>query len=284
MNSWKYPLHFIDFETATVAIPFHKGQRPNGPIAFQFSHHVMEMDGNFHHKTEYLHNEPGKFPNFDFVRALKAALSSNNGTIFRYHNHENTFLNKISEQIEASTEPDKTELLAFINLITQDSKKKKTDRKGERNMVDLCKLVIDYYYDPLTNGSNSIKNVLPAILKRSKFIQDKYSKPIYGSEVIQSKNFKNQIWIKKESTGEIINPYYTLPPVFEGFTFEQAERLFSNEDLKEGGSASIAYARLLFEKMNDQERKAIREALLRYCELDTLAMVMLVEHWRKLLF
>jgi len=34
----KYPYHFIDFETSTVAIPFHKGMRPYEPVAFQFSH------------------------------------------------------------------------------------------------------------------------------------------------------------------------------------------------------------------------------------------------------
>ena len=34
MNSWTYPLHFIDFETSTVAIPFKKGRRPYEGIAF----------------------------------------------------------------------------------------------------------------------------------------------------------------------------------------------------------------------------------------------------------
>ncbi|MDO9182441.1 MAG: DUF2779 domain-containing protein, partial [Bacteriovorax sp.] len=36
-KTFKYPLHFIDFETSMVAIPFNKGRRPYEQIAFQFS-------------------------------------------------------------------------------------------------------------------------------------------------------------------------------------------------------------------------------------------------------
>jgi hypothetical protein len=41
----------------------------------------------------------------------------------------------------------------------------------------------------------------------------------------------------------------------------------------------IAYARMQFSEMAVAERQAIRQALLKYCELDTLAMVMLWEYW-----
>jgi hypothetical protein len=40
-----------------------------------------------------------------------------------------------------------------------------------------------------------------------------------------------------------------------------------------------AYARLQFEDMPDCHRQSIRSALLRYCELDTLAMVMVMQAW-----
>jgi hypothetical protein len=38
-----------------------------------------------------------------------------------------------------------------------------------------------------------------------------------------------------------------------------------------------AYARLQFEDMPDLQRQSIGSALLRYCELDTLAMVMVMQ-------
>jgi hypothetical protein len=42
----------------------------------------------------------------------------------------------------------------------------------------------------------------------------------------------------------------------------------------------MAYARLQFESVDPAQRHAIEQALLRYCELDTLAMVMAVQAWR----
>ena len=54
MASWTYPLHFIDFETTMVAIPFHKGRRPYEQTAFQFSHHVISEDGKITHQDEYI--------------------------------------------------------------------------------------------------------------------------------------------------------------------------------------------------------------------------------------
>jgi len=41
----------------------------------------------------------------------------------------------------------------------------------------------------------------------------------------------------------------------------------------------IAYAYVQFADMTDVERELYREALLRYCELDTMAMVMIWEYW-----
>jgi hypothetical protein len=42
----------------------------------------------------------------------------------------------------------------------------------------------------------------------------------------------------------------------------------------------MAYARLQFEDLSVEERARIEEALFRYCELDTFAMVMILEAWR----
>jgi hypothetical protein len=52
--------------------------------------------------------------------------------------------------------------------------------------------------------------------------------------------------------------------------------------IAEGGAAATAYSRLQFEDLNPSARSKINAALLRYCELDTLAMVMIVQGWRDL--
>jgi len=60
----------------------------------------------------------------------------------------------------------------------------------------------------------------------------------------------------------------------------QALELDPSLGLAEGGAATTAYARLQFDDMARQERERIDTALLRYCELDTLAMVMVYQAWK----
>lgn len=74
-----------------------------------------------------------------------------------------------------------------------------------------------------------------------------------------------------------------LPPINKDISDEDAPLLFDSEDLKEGGAETIAYAKLQFTNMSDSERKELRNALLKYCELDTLAMVMIIEAWHHML-
>ena len=284
IKSWTYPLHFIDFETSMVAIPFNKGKRPYEQIAFQFSHHIMEKDGSIRHAGEYINAIPGAFPNFEFVAELKAQLEKDNGTIFRYSNHENTVLCQIHDQLSKSKEPNRDQLMKFIETITS---KRAEDKKsfiwhGNRNMVDLCEIIKRFWFNPLTGGSNSIKYVLPAILGSSKYLQERYSKPIYGKEKeIHSSNFTEIVWVKKDSDGTFIDPYKQLPPVFSDYDRKTLSLLSDeDDDVRDGGAAMTAYSRMQFTQMSETEREKIRLALLKYCELDTLAMVMLVEHWK----
>jgi hypothetical protein len=283
MDSWTFPLHFIDFETSTVALPFNKGLKPYEQVAFQFSHHIYHKDGSIEHANEYINNKAGFFPNFEFVRALKKALENDEGTIFRYSNHENTILNAIYIQLLASYETDKLELIDFIQHISHSKKESVIKWKGERDMVDLWLVEKNFYYNPLTKGSNSIKEVLPASLNSSKFLQEKYSQPINEIKVT-SKNFsENHIWLEVDNE-TINNPYKMLPPVFEGWTEEQLENTLSEiEDIDNGGAALTAYGKLQYTDMKQSEIDELTSALLKYCELDTLAMVMIFEHFKELI-
>lgn len=285
MATWRYPLHFIDFETSMVAIPFTRGMRPYEGIAFQFSHHVVNENGGIRHAGEYLNLEPGAFPNFDFVRALERELGGDSGTVFRYASHENTFLNMIHEQLGNSCceESDRDELRSFIQTITKSVKSSKEKWEGARNMVDMCELVKRYHYDPATEGSNSIKYVLPAILNSSTSLQEKYSKPIYGAaDGIPSKNFTDWIWIQFDD-GRVRDPYQLLRKLFPDAS-ERDVKLFSeNGDLRDGGAAMTAYGRMQFTEVTEYERGELELGLLRYCELDTFAMVLIFEAWDRML-
>ncbi len=285
MDSWVYPLHFIDFETTIVAIPFNAGRRPYEGIAFQFSHHTIDENGSVKHFGEYLNRKQGTFPNYEFIRELKAQLENDNGTIFRYSHYENTILNMIYRQIQNDKEKiaDREELCEFIRSITKFTGTSEEQRIGERNMVDMLDLVKRYYYDPATNGSNSIKQVLLAILNSSDFLKNKYKDPIYGSPGgIPSRNFQDWPWIKFKEE-KVVDPYKRLPKMFQNVPDEDMEISGNGDELRDGGAAMTAYARMQFEDTSDDEREKIESALLRYCELDTMAMVMIYEGWKDFL-
>ena len=282
IDSWTYPLNFIDFETSTVAIPFNKGRKPYEGIAFQYSHHIVHENGFIEHKGEYLNSDQGVFPNYDFIRNLKNDLENNNGTIFRYHNHENTYLNIIYKQLQVDKNhiDDKNELCLFIKLITKSTGGSSEHWVGERNMVDLWVLIKKYYYNPATNGSNSLKDVLPATINSSDFLKEKYSKPIYGTSEMPSINFKNHQWLEFNN-GLASNPYDKLKVSDFFKDADICDDSFTNDDkgIKDGGAAMMAYAKMQFEDIPTGEREVLNQNLLRYCELDTLAMVMIYEAW-----
>lgn len=278
MLKWVYPLHFIDFETSAVALPFTKGRRPYEQVAFQFSHHIYHQNGTIEHNSQYINANPGEFPNFKFTRELKKSLSEDNGTIFKYASHENSILNAIYNQLKDSNELDREELMEFIKTISKSREKSLEKWVGNRNMVDLKDIVQKYYYNPFTKGSNSLKAVLPAILKSSTFLREKYSRPIRENG-IKSLNFNDKhIWLDLQSISP--DPYKSLPKLFDDWSEEEIESTLSDMDkINEGGAALTAYSKLQYVDMENKERNELVEKLLKYCELDTLAMVMLYEHF-----
>ena len=270
-SKWTYPFHFIDFETCTVALPFFKGMRPYESIAFQFSHHVMHENGEVEHCNQSLIAEPGQFPNFDFVRELKQSLDTDGGTIFRWAAHENTILNQIKQQLLTydQTPKDCDNLIKFIETITNGA---------TRSMIDLNEVAVKCYFHPETQGRTSIKKVLPAVLNTSELLKEKYSKPI--GDKSSSLNFPETFVWFQVSNDEVVDPYELLKRYAIDLFSETASNL-SQENLlvAEGGAAAMAYARLQFENMDLEERVNIKNALLRYCELDTLAMAMILRAW-----
>ncbi len=279
-KKWTFPLHCIDFETSTVAIPFVKGRRPYATTAFQFSHHVIYETGNVAHQTQWICAEPGVDPNFNFVRALRIALVNDNGTIFRWAAHENSVLNHIRAQLLSLTEPpsDRDELVSFVESITTRTEGK-VKVVGPRNMVDLCDLAEKFYFHPSTKGSTSLKKMLPTLMQSSDFLRERYGKPTYGGTGV-SLNFQQPIAWWQMRDGDVVDPYSLLPAVFEDVSQEEISAIEEGlSELREGGAAMAAYGRLQFESLPAARREAMCAALLRYCELDTLAMVMAVQAW-----
>ena len=106
-------------------------------------------------------------------------------------------------------------------------------------------------------------------------IKDKYSKSV------PTTNNGNATWWVWDAEGKApVNPYDLLEALDVDIDTNTDERIFDTEGIHEGGAAMMAYAKMQFTEMSNAERQAIISGLLKSCELDTLAMVMIWDHWK----
>ena len=289
IDTWTWPLHFIDFETAAPALPYTRGRRPYEQILFQFSHHVLHEDGRLVHQSQHLEDAPGVSASLPTVRKLMTALNGDQGTVLHWWAHERNILNAIRKQILETPPPDVPELLAFLENLIGPPKDKDAKAKGAKvapavgqRLKDLGWLISRTAFYPGTGGSNSIKKVLPSVLKTSAALRNRYAKPIYGTTTIPSLNFTDPNgfqWVVMDGAVPC-DPYTLLNPLMiesgvDALAVEEHEG--SGEFIANGGAAMMAYDRLQQPSLQGAERQRLITQLLRYCELDTLAMVMVFQ-------
>jgi hypothetical protein len=267
-----YPIHFIDFETSRPALPFHAGRRPYEQLLFQFSHHRLDVDGSLRHETQHLSDSQTELPNFETVRALKQALDADHGSVLHWWDHERTVLGEIKKQLGVLTEDDvhdREELIAFIDSLLG-------TKEAPGRLFDLGRLVHRTAFFPGTRGSSSLKKVLPALLASSAQLQARFASPMYGTaDGIPSLNFDSQAWVQFDADGAVIDPYKLLGERSEDPDLAGLEQLEDDETaVADGGAAMVAYGLLQSGLLDEATRQRLRTQLLRYCELDTLAMVM----------
>ncbi|MEZ5036486.1 MAG: DUF2779 domain-containing protein [Chitinophagales bacterium] len=263
LEALEYPLYFIDFETITCAIPHHKGMRPYETVAFQWSCHTVESPNAAPTHAEWINDETN-FPNFRFAESLMQHIG-NNGTPLMWATHENKVLRTILEQLRNANQYvegySNEKLKQWLFDITKESDKKgKIPRPGR--LVDMNALTLKHYFHPYMKGKTSIKKTLPAVWNYHNYLHEiPYFKPYY-----------------KQENGIILNPYETLKYHWENAEYDKAE---INETVKEGSAAMRAYQDMLFGqgKNNPKIQQRLKKELLNYCELDTMAMVIIWHHW-----
>jgi hypothetical protein len=256
LNNWKYPLHFIDFETYTGAIPYHKGMHPYEAIAFQWSCHTVNRPGEEPVHTEWINTEKS-FPNFRFAESLMKQIGTT-GTPLMWATHENTILRRILTQMEEFQYENKILKNWLINITK--------DEGREGRLVDMNAFTLQYYFHPYMQGKTSIKKTLPAVWN-------------FHPQLHQIPWFKK--YFKKNEDGTISNPYQTLKYIFADATIEDALAEKEIEEVvKEGGAAMKAYNDMMYGPEENKEN--LKNQLLEYCKLDTMAMVIIWTYWNSL--
>lgn len=242
LASHPYPLHFIDFETSGLAVPYHAGMRPFENVAFQWSCHTMPEPGAEPIHTEWINLEEA-FPNFAFAESLMHQLGQT-GTVYMWATHENSILKQIHAQMDEQHE--NPQLQGWLDWMT------------DKHMVDMNDLTLKHYFHPLMKGKTSIKNVLDAVWQINLGLRERYPEYV------------------KEENGRLLSPHKSLPPL---------EIAGKDAFVNEGTGAITAYQSMLYgsQKSNAIIREQWKKLLLQYCELDTLAMVMIYWHWNEVL-
>lgn len=250
INTCPYPLHFIDFETATLPIPYHAGMYPYEPVAFQWSCHTIEQPQGTIKHTEWI-DLSTDFPNFKFAESLMQQLGTK-GTVLIWSHHENTILKTISEQLERLTKyhstTNKSELKKWLDLRLNHS------TNHQSTFTDMCKLTQKYYFHPQMAGKNSIKAVLAAIWQSDRRLREIFPEYIYYID------------------HQLQSPYTSLPPLI----------INGKKSVIHAGTGAVAAyhaVRYGITNQNESVKSQWQKLLLQYCQLDTLAMVMVWLHW-----
>ncbi|TYP94970.1 protein of unknown function(DUF2779) [Fodinibius salinus] len=259
VNGWQYPLHFLDFEAGNYAVPIRSGRSPYDLLLFQFSCHTLYKDGSWKHH-QWIDNLQSEYANYELIRQLMEVPGINAGTIIQYSNFERHALKAIRRELmhESTTITDAENLIQWIEGIIHRNDSLHHDPPY---IADLSRQVKQFYYNCEMGSSLSIKDVLQSVMSYSSFLKEQYSQPYSSS------NFDQFIWWQDDDTGNIRNPYSLLSEA-------------GDWPIRRGAEAMVVFGKLISRELAPPEEQSMREALLKYCELDTLAMLMIYQHWK----
>jgi len=201
LDTVRYPLYFLDFETYMVAIPLYDGTSPYQQVTYQYSLHYLEHEGAELRHREFL-AEPNVDPREEIARRLTEEIPANACVLAFNAAFETARLNELARAFPRYR--DKLE-----NIVN--------------NTVDLAipfKRRLLYHWE--MEGSYSQKVVLPVMVP---------------------------------------------------------ELTYDGMEVADGMMAMDAYFAMCASK-DPQEIASIRSNLLKYCALDTMGMVRILERLR----
>lgn len=142
LNELCYPIHFLDYETYSWAVPRYENHKVYQFVVFQYSLHILNDDGSMIHK-EFLSTTKGD-PMKEILESLKKDIEER-GSILVWNKSFEMGCNKEIARIY----PEEEEYIQEINSRIYD-------------LGDIFSKQM--YIDPKFKGSWSIKNVLPVLV------------------------------------------------------------------------------------------------------------------------
>lgn len=141
LDSLKYPLYFLDYETSPRAIPLYNGYHPYQHVVFQYSLHILRSkDAKPEHKEELITDGD---PSERIVESLRKNIGDSGSVISWYKSFENSRNKELAELVPAQYD--------FLHSVIN-------------RTYDLMDIVEkQYYVHHGFKGSSSIKKIQPVI-------------------------------------------------------------------------------------------------------------------------
>ncbi|MEX0994193.1 MAG: DUF2779 domain-containing protein [Balneolaceae bacterium] len=253
IRSVRYPLHFIDFEAATCAIPMTCDAKPYKPVLFQFSCHTLRSDGRVTHH-QWLDQNRQKFTHEEFIRKFLAIPDIGQGTLVQYSPFEKQALNTLLKGCGNGRNPSDS-LAADLKSVIDGPDNMKSAR-----FMDMNRMVRDFYFNSELMDGLGLKNVLISILSTSSYLQNQYSKPVSVHDV--------EVRLVSPEKDSCSDPY---------------RKVQENRDrIDDGSTAMHAWLYTKTPDCSQERRSRIHRLLRRYCTLDSLALVLIFQDWNHL--
>jgi len=141
LSELEYPIHFLDFETDSSAIPRFNGTRPFDKIPFQYSCHIMHENGDIEH-FEYIHLDQTD-PRLPLAESLVNCIRKSGSIIVYNARFEREVLTNLGKSFPEHSR--------HLNSITN-------------RLWDQLDIFKRYYKHPDFGNSNSLKSVLPVLI------------------------------------------------------------------------------------------------------------------------
>ena len=252
LNKLYYPLYFLDFETMQDAVPKYDGAKVYGQITFQYSLHVKERESI----SKFVDAGRLKFTKTATFITHREFLAPNDGSDPR---------RPLAEQLCKDIPMDAC-TLAYNKMFECGRIRELAALYPDLapHLLNIADHIIDliepfragYYYVPAMGGSFSIKSVLPALFPNDPELDYHY------------------LDARVQNGGDAMAIFPRLTKLQQSLP-KQGVQTSDDSKLVMADSHMSHPEILAIQKEIDESR----EALLRYCELDTWAMVKV---WEKL--
>ncbi|MCC6330283.1 MAG: DUF2779 domain-containing protein [Acidobacteria bacterium] len=150
LDGLTYPLHFLDYESFSYAVPHFGGVRPYQQMVFQYSLHTIEKAGEEPTHSFHLAKNDGAFPPREIAEHLHTEMSSKIGTTIAWHAQ----FEKDRNREFAEMFPELAEFFHELN----------------ESVFDLETIFTkDLYRHPGFFGKTSIKNIQPVLFPAASY-------------------------------------------------------------------------------------------------------------------